>query len=99
MCYLNPSQQLSTIKFSLATSCVRWFKGEENIVLRIIFTLVLRGLMWLGIQFVSQIHLPKPSAHGCTLATGDWWMESNVCCESFRAYIINLDRELIHCDI
>jgi hypothetical protein len=55
-------------------------KADETNVSRTISVLVLREMKWPGIQSVSYIyiyiHLPKPSAHGCTLASRDWWVES-----------------------
>jgi hypothetical protein len=50
---LKLSQQVSPVKLSWAASPFRWLKGEETNVSKTISVLILRYLMWLGIQFVS----------------------------------------------
>jgi hypothetical protein len=56
------------IKFSQATSRVRWLKGKKTNISRTISILILRVLMWLEFQPVSYIYLPEPPVHGCMLA-------------------------------
>jgi hypothetical protein len=64
---------------SLSGCHVRWSKADKANVSRTISVLILRELKWPGVQSVSYIYMPEPSAHCCTLASSYWWVQSTVC--------------------
>jgi hypothetical protein len=55
---LELSRRLSIIKFSRATSRVKWLNGGKNNVSRTISVLDLRVLKWLEFPSVSYIYIP-----------------------------------------
>jgi hypothetical protein len=68
---------LCLIKFSWATSRVKWLKVDKTNVSRTISVLVLRGTeVSCNPVHVIYIYTPEPSVYSYALAHVDWWAES-----------------------
>jgi hypothetical protein len=89
---LELSWRLSIIKFSRATSRVKWLNDEKTNVSRTISILVLRVLKWL--ESPSVLYIPARAPCSWLHASQwDWWVESSACPVSLSFLKFNLTPE------